>query len=339
MSIISRPAKQGGSTTYQGKVAQGFKRILAAEADADFNTIFDAWNDGVDAVNVRPNAITAEKIAPNVISPRELVDDLAGAILAVDAITARELGPDSVNTTELVNGAVTLAKCAADVTARLNGDLASATLRLTSRGMLLALATTLDVLANSEGSLNYDVAKAGWMLRQDYQTDRWQVWRRTPGTTSWVLKFQVDPTGVVYTPGTVDKKTTAAMLSHSVAASYPVSYDGAVSFNTATFDTLGNIADAAQSRFNLNSEWCTLSFNCTLNPAVAGFGANMYIETWTGSVWVPRARQYLDGNQTSVNLTMQATGQLARVRFQNAGTAATALEQPFFACTRHGRLT
>ena len=85
MPILSRPAKQGGATTYQEKVAQGYKTILASEADADLNTIYDAWNTGVDAVNIQPGAITADKLAPNQIGPRELADNLPGDILAGDS--------------------------------------------------------------------------------------------------------------------------------------------------------------------------------------------------------------------------------------------------------------
>jgi hypothetical protein len=74
MAIIQRPTKQGGATTFQGKIAQGYTKILASEADADIDTIFAAWNGGADTVNLRDNAVTSAKIAPGAVGTRELAD-------------------------------------------------------------------------------------------------------------------------------------------------------------------------------------------------------------------------------------------------------------------------
>jgi hypothetical protein len=78
MAIIQRPTKQGGATTFQGKVAQGYTKILASEADADIDTIFAAWNGGADTVNLRDNAVTSAKIAPGAVGARELADGSIG---------------------------------------------------------------------------------------------------------------------------------------------------------------------------------------------------------------------------------------------------------------------
>ncbi len=48
MATLTRPTKEGGATTYQGKVALGFKDILASEVDADLDTIYGAWNGRTD---------------------------------------------------------------------------------------------------------------------------------------------------------------------------------------------------------------------------------------------------------------------------------------------------
>src|SRR6516162_6682622 len=72
MALIQRPAKQGGSTEYQGKVAQGYTKILSAEMDADLDTIYAAWNGGADTVNLVDNAVTSAKIAPGAVGSREL---------------------------------------------------------------------------------------------------------------------------------------------------------------------------------------------------------------------------------------------------------------------------
>src|SRR5215467_8152988 len=56
MALV-RPTKEGGATTYQGKVALGFKDILASEADADHDTMYAAWNGtlGGDLTGTLPN--------------------------------------------------------------------------------------------------------------------------------------------------------------------------------------------------------------------------------------------------------------------------------------------
>src|SRR5262249_33614163 len=41
---LTRPLKEGSVTTYQQKVALGFKDILASEADGDHDTMYAAWN-------------------------------------------------------------------------------------------------------------------------------------------------------------------------------------------------------------------------------------------------------------------------------------------------------
>jgi len=59
---LTRPLKEGSVTTYQQKVALGFKDILASEADGDHDTMYAAWNAGVDTVNVKDGAITTPKL-------------------------------------------------------------------------------------------------------------------------------------------------------------------------------------------------------------------------------------------------------------------------------------
>src|SRR5215475_15504660 len=97
MAQISRPTKQGNATTYQGKVAAGYTKILASEMDADLDLIYSAWNQGIDASNIQPGVITGSSLAPGTITTRELQD---GGIQAGD----------------IANGAVTQGKLAAGVT-------------------------------------------------------------------------------------------------------------------------------------------------------------------------------------------------------------------------------
>src|SRR5262249_22770356 len=86
---LTRPLKEGSVTTYQQKVALGFKDILASEADGDHDTMYAAWNAGVDTVNIKDGVVTPAK---------------------------RAAAPNGVGTTNLNNLAVTLAKLAARAT-------------------------------------------------------------------------------------------------------------------------------------------------------------------------------------------------------------------------------
>ena len=139
MPQINRPTKQGGATTYGGKVSAGYTTILASEMDADLDTIYSAWNAGVDSSNIQPGSITGDKLAPGAVGSRELADsgvqtvDLAagavttpkladGAVtnpkLTVGCVTATNLAADSVGSQQIINGSVTSAELAvASVTA------------------------------------------------------------------------------------------------------------------------------------------------------------------------------------------------------------------------------
>ncbi len=121
MAVIQRPTKQGNATTYQGKVLAGYKNILASEVDADLDLIYSAWNQGVDAVNIQPGAITGDKLAPGAIGTRELADSGVQTIDIADGavttpklgdlqVTTGKLGDLQVTTGKLADGAVTQAK-------------------------------------------------------------------------------------------------------------------------------------------------------------------------------------------------------------------------------------
>jgi hypothetical protein len=117
MAVIQRPSKQGGVTTYQAKVSAGYTKILASEMDADLDTIFSAWNTGVDTVNIRPGSITGDKLAPGAIGTRELADlGVATADLADGAVTTLKIADLGVTSAKLADGAVTSAKLASPIT-------------------------------------------------------------------------------------------------------------------------------------------------------------------------------------------------------------------------------
>jgi len=101
MAKIPRPPKQGNTTSYVAKVAAGYTKILAGEVDADFDTIYNAWNTGTDTANLKDGSVTSAKLAADAVGPRELADG---------AVFTAHLQDLAVTTAKLADGAVTDAK-------------------------------------------------------------------------------------------------------------------------------------------------------------------------------------------------------------------------------------
>jgi len=101
MAKIPRPPKQGNTTSYVAKVAAGYTKILAGEVDADFDTIYNAWNTGTDTANLKDGSVTSAKLAADAVGPRELADG---------AVFTAHLQDLVVTTAKLADGAVTDAK-------------------------------------------------------------------------------------------------------------------------------------------------------------------------------------------------------------------------------------
>jgi len=101
MAKIPRPPKQGNTTSYVAKVAAGYTKILAGEVDADFDTIYNAWNTGTDTANLKDGSVTSAKLAADAVGPRELADG---------AVFTNHLQDLAVTTPKLADGAVTTVK-------------------------------------------------------------------------------------------------------------------------------------------------------------------------------------------------------------------------------------
>jgi hypothetical protein len=95
MATLERPLKEGSVRTYQEKVVLGFPDILASEADADADTIYAAWNGGVNTANLVDGAVTTAKLAD-----------------APNGVTTGKLNDGAVTTPKVGNGQITVAKLA-----------------------------------------------------------------------------------------------------------------------------------------------------------------------------------------------------------------------------------
>jgi len=104
MAQIPRPPKQGNTSTYVAKVAAGYTKILAGEIDADFDTIYNAWNTGTDTANLKDGSVTSAKLAADAVGPRELADKaVQTAHLADLAVTTAKLADAAVTDSKIVS--------------------------------------------------------------------------------------------------------------------------------------------------------------------------------------------------------------------------------------------
>jgi hypothetical protein len=225
MAIIQRPTKQGGATTFQGKVAQGYTKILASEADADIDTIFAAWNGGADTVNLRDNAVTSAKIAPGAVGARELADG--------------SIGLGEINQTSLAawvpSGSTGLTPATAGQQVIVPGDANMATVLLggaTAKGRVQTWSTGtqgIGLFANRNWQTNAqdDATKPSWGLQMPSGTDSFLVQRAPAGSTTQTAVLQIGADGTTTLAGKlIGGATVGARVQQMAPASLAITtYD------------------------------------------------------------------------------------------------------------------
>jgi hypothetical protein len=147
---LQRPLKEGSVRTYQEKVGLGFTDILASEADADFDTIYAAWNGtlGGDLTGTLPNPI------------------VAAAAKSKWAVSGSTLTPVDATKTVAVTGTVAGGVC------YLQGS-TTVKQRLRDVG-----ASGLQICANTAGAATPDDAtKPSWYLSLDPSSDVIDIYR------------------------------------------------------------------------------------------------------------------------------------------------------------------
>jgi len=116
MATIVRTTKRGNVPTFQQSYDKGYRSIWATEVDADFDTLYSAWNSGLDgSLALADNSVTTAKLADGAVTVNKLAANSVGAGAIIDG---------SVGTAEIQNLAVTQAKIAGGAvgTAQLTAD-------------------------------------------------------------------------------------------------------------------------------------------------------------------------------------------------------------------------
>jgi hypothetical protein len=181
MTTQQRPLKEGSVRTYQEKVGLGFVDILANEMDADLDTIYAAWNGGVDSVTLKDLAVTTPKIVDGAVTYAKLA---ANAQLWRDTGTALTPGPSfTARQVTLTSGAPQLVLGTARTT-----------------GVLSAPAGSFAMICNDAAAPG-DTTKSSWQVVVNADGDAVQFWRRAPGAAAgWssTPPFQLQTTGNLF---------------------------------------------------------------------------------------------------------------------------------------------
>ena len=116
MATITRNSKRGNVTQFQQSYDKGYKDIWATEVDADFNTLFSAWNSGLDgSLALADNSVTTAKLADGAVTVNKMAANSVGAGQIIDgSVGTPELQNLSVTTAKIAGGAVGTAQLAAD---------------------------------------------------------------------------------------------------------------------------------------------------------------------------------------------------------------------------------
>jgi hypothetical protein len=179
MATIQRNVKTYGTRKFVDEVSAApshYAPVLSNEVDADLDTVYAAWNGGVDAVNIKDGSITFAKLAPDAQLWRDTGTSLTPGINYANR--PLELPVSGVNTALSFGSHVVKG-------------------RLVQHPTVDACFLTANATINPAGSawIQDDGAKASWLVTPAVFNDQFNVQRIPPGNIVPATLLTVDPTG------------------------------------------------------------------------------------------------------------------------------------------------
>lgn len=261
MSIIQRPGKEGNATTYQGKVAAGYTKILASEVDLDIDTIYTAWNSGTDTVNIKDLAVTTPKLAEGAVTQSKLA---AGVNATGNA------GGDLSGT--YPNPAL--------------GIVQAGHFGVNPRLQVVAGPTYTDIQANSAAAPGYDNTKSSWLLRTDYVNDVVTLFRAPAGSGTYAAAWFMNGKGFVTNPA-----WAGALYNAGPFGPIPSGISNAeMTLPTVWYDNGSGIASASTNHLitptfpGSGGMWCMINAACDISVN-QGFGFAVVIQQFASGAW------------------------------------------------------
>jgi hypothetical protein len=217
MATIQRPVKTYGTRSYVGEVGAApgnLDPILGSEVDADLDTIYAAWNGGVDTVNVKPGSITYASLAP-------------------DAQLWRDTGTTLTPGTNFTSRTTALAP----VANALQWGTTTVKHRLTDSGGNADWRTNV-----SNGTVAIDdQTKAQWAITMAAASDGLFVYRSPPGATpAWANLLKLDATGQLTLPTFLVQHVSPALVKTRV-----LTHNNYNTYFTNNYDSVAGTQDDA----------------------------------------------------------------------------------------------
>jgi hypothetical protein len=281
MATVQRNVKTYGNRNFVGEVASApsnYAPILSNEVDADFDTIYAAWNGGADTVNVKDGSVTFAKLAPDAQLWRDTGTSLTpGTNFATRPVVAV---PGDGNAGTVLLGSAT-------AKGRVTG--------LTSTPGTIGMFANRNWVTNAQD----DATKPSWSLALNAVTDNVAVQRSPAGSTTQANLLILDNAGTLGIPGNFNAAGFSVGRIYAGAIRATVAQGGYTGYGQVALPLI--MQDSGGIATNPGSwelvmppyaSWCYLHTQGTVD-ANAGSGIVLAIECFLASTWTTMAQYYL----------------------------------------------
>jgi hypothetical protein len=282
MATIQRPVKTYGTRSYVAEVAAApgnLDPVLSNEVDADLDTIYAAWNGGVDTVNVKDGSITFAKLAADA----QLWRDTGTTITPGTNFAARSVAVPGTNAGAVQWGTQT-------AKARLMFHPTVITSYWTHNAYLNAGATAW---------VQDDPTKSSWMAAFD-NADVFRVRRSPVGSVTFSDLLSLDAGGYLTLQSALETACTIRLVAANGSSSQLAgrSSRGTLAAATATLyqDIFCQVVAEGCYAANSFSQNAFIRFTAAENWTSAARGTNCIIYTTTIGTTAPGPNMLFDSN-------------------------------------------